>query len=377
MASIVRLQITNVYSGDYTAVMQFGADEKPLNILLDTGSSTLAIDGSKYKPDTAAGDQTTDMAQFASYGDGSYFTGALVNMTVTIGAPGADAALSGANVAVAYSASSDMFGQTDGILGLAYAELDDAFTMPQDTWAHQYTEQEVRSGQRTTVQPYLTQLAGTGVISDKISFYTRRSFPREGGGGATDPMNLGWIVVGGGEESTDLYDGEFQVVTVKADQWWNTNLKSVIVGGKKPLAVRSQPIKGQASNSIVDSGTNSLNLGPRLLRAILNELTPAQASQLETAIKGKTVSNSDLDLATWPTISFVLEGDAGDVTVDVAPGDYWQLDTGSVGQAQAAITEGTNGLAILGLPAMNGYFVIFDGEADNGRGVIRFARRKG
>ena len=377
MASIVRLQITNVYSGDYTAVMQFGANKKPLNILLDTGSSTLAVDGGKYQPDAAGGDQTTDMAQFASYGDGSYFTGALVHTTVTIGAPGADAVLAAANVAVAYSASPDMFGQTDGILGLAYSELDDAFTMPDDTWTHQYTEQEARGGQHTTVRPYLTQLAGVGVVSDKIAFYTRRSFPHEGGGGPADPLNLGWIVVGGGEESTDLYDGAFQVVTVKADKWWNTNLKSVIVGGKAPLAVRSQPIMGQASNSIVDSGTNSLNLGPRLLRSIMNELTPAQTTQLRNSINGQVVNNRDLDLASWPTISFVLEGDAGDVTVDVVPGDYWQLDTGAVGQAQAAITQGTNGLAILGLPAMNGYFVIFDGEADNGRGVIKFAKRKG
>ena len=31
------------------------------------------------------------------------------------------------------------------------------------------------------------------------------------------------------------------------------------------------------------------------------------------------------------------------------------------------------GLTILGLPLMNGYYTIFDGEADHGRGVIRFA----
>jgi hypothetical protein len=39
----------------------------------------------------------------------------------------ASATLSGGNVAVAYNASADMFGKTDGILGLAYAPLDDAF----------------------------------------------------------------------------------------------------------------------------------------------------------------------------------------------------------------------------------------------------------
>ena len=317
------------------------------------------------------------MAQFAAYGDGSHFTGALIHTTVTIGAQGADAVLTGANVAVAYSASADMFGQTDGILGLAYAPLDDAYTMPTDTWAHHYTEAQVKKGKRTTVTPYLTQLAGVGVVSDIISFYTRRSFPHEGGGGAIDPLNLGWIVVGGGEEATDLYEGAFQVVTVKADAWWNTNLKSISVGGGGPIAVPTQPAKGQASNSIVDSGTNSLNLGPGLLRSIMSELTPAQAAQLQSAVGGKALKNTDLDLTTWPTLSFVLEGDAGDVTVNVAPGDYWQFGTGAVGQAQAAITQGTDGMAILGLPAMNGYFVIFDGEADNGRGVIRFATRKG
>ena len=68
---------------------------------------------------------------------------------------------------------------------------------------------------------------------------------------------------------------------------------------------------------------------------------------------------------------------AGHETQLRRPGDYWQFDTGAVGQTQAAITQGTDGMAILGLPAMNGYFVIFDGEADNGRGVIKFARRKG
>jgi hypothetical protein len=39
----------------------------------------------------------------------------------------------------------------------------------------------------------------------------------------------------------------------------------------------------------------------------------------------------------------------------------------------AAFTPGQESLAILGLPLMNGYFTIFDGEGDGGRGVIKFA----
>jgi hypothetical protein len=37
---------------------------------------------------------------------------------------------------------------------------------------------------------------------------------------------------------------------------------------------------------------------------------------------------------------------------------------------------GQPGLAILGLPLMNGYFTIFDGEADGGKGVVKFAKGK-
>jgi hypothetical protein len=72
-------------------------------------------------------------------------------------------------------------------------------------------------------------------------------------------------------------------------------------------------------------------------------------------------------------LTFVMEGDAGDVALQVAPGDYWQVNVTAQGDAMAAITLGQAHLAILGLPLMNGYFTIFDGEADSGRGAIRFA----
>jgi hypothetical protein len=88
------------------------------------------------------------------------------------------------------------------------------------------------------------------------------------------------------------------------------------------------------------------------------------------------VPASQLDLKTWPDVTFVLQGDAGDVRLRVAAGDYWQVNAGKVGAAVAAFTPGQAGLAILGLPLMNGYFTIFDGEADGGRGVIKFATSK-
>jgi hypothetical protein len=284
--------------------------------------------------------------------------------------------LPGANASIAYSASDNMFRGADGILGLAYAPLDDAFGMSGDTWAGKFSASQVRGGQRQQLVPYLTQLEQQDVTSDKIAFLTRRSFIHEGGGGAADILNQGWMIVGGGEESQDLYEGAFQVVKVLSDQWYCTNLKAIIVGNETPIAGRLQGPQGMPSNSIIDSGTNSLNLGPQLLQAVLGKFSASQRALLSRSLAGRAVATSDLDFAAWPTITFVLEGDAGDVSLSVPPSNYWQTDVGQVGAAMAAITPGQAGLAILGLPLMNGYFTIFDGEADGGRGVVKFATAK-
>jgi hypothetical protein len=267
-----------------------------------------------------------------------------------------------------------MFESADGILGLAYAPLDDAFTMPEDTWQKKYTAVQVRNGKQGTIQPYLTQLAAAGVTSDIISFVTRRSFVHAGGGGANDPLNQGLMIIGGGDVTGKLHTGEFQTVKVVSDEWYCTNLKSVTVGNADPIVARIDGPKAMPSNSIIDSGTNSLNLSSQMLKAILSKFTSAQQELLnQSIIDGKPVSAADLDLADWPTLTFVLEGATSDVSLAVPPANYWQVDAIKEGAAMAAITPGQPGLAILGLPVMNGNFTIFDGEADSGRGVIQFA----
>ena len=91
------------------------------------------------------------------------------------------------------------------------------------------------------------------------------------GGGANDPLNQGWMIVGGGEESDDLYTGTFQTVKVLSDDWYSTNLKEIIVGNADPIAARLQGPQGMPTNSIVDSGTNSLNLSAQLLQAVISK----------------------------------------------------------------------------------------------------------
>jgi Eukaryotic aspartyl protease len=140
-----------------------------------------------------------------------------------------------------------------------------------------------------------------------------------------------------------------------------------------PQASLEGPI-GMPSNSIVDSGTNSLNISQQMLSAMISKFSQDQQLLLTKSIyQSQLVPMSKLRLDEWPTISFVMEGDTGYVKLDVTPSNYWQVNTQNVGYAAAAITQGQPGLAILGLPLMNGYFTIFDGEADGGKGVIKFA----
>lgn len=380
MAKLARIPITNyLVGGDYTGRVLVGPEKKPMNVLLDTGSSALALDGHKYKPNVAGGDKVTDLAQTAVYGDNSSWTGALINTVVAAGDGTHAVSIQDANVSIAYEESRDMFRGCDGILGLAYAPLDDAYAMPGPTWPKKYNAAQVQSGRRGEVKPYLTQLADEGVVYEKVSFLTRRSFARMGAGGMDDPVNQGWMIIGGGEEATDLYTGEFSSVKVLADEWYNTNLKAIVVGNEAPIEIPARGLKGMPSNSIVDSGTNSLNLGPQLLNAMFQKFALDQQQLLKAAVlHDRLIAADDLRPNEWPKLTFVMQAASGQagVKLTVAPSEYWQIDAYKVGAALPAITVGEEGFAILGLPLMNGYFTVFDGVADNHRGVIRFAKAK-
>ena len=366
-----RVPIGNLLAGgEYAATILVGARKTPLNVLLDTGSSALALDGARYRP--GAGDRTTRLAQSVGYGDGSAWTGAVIETAVSIDESGQALTLPGAHAAIAYQTLANPFGSADGILGLAYAALDEAFATPGDAWAGQYPADAVRQGPRTTIAPYLSQLEAAGLGTDSIALYTRRSLVRQGHGGAADPLNQGWMILGGGRDCADLYRGPFQSVKVMADKWYNTNLKAVMVGDSA-IPVSAGPLQGVPSNAIVDSGNPALTLGPTLLAAMLAKFSPAQQAQLKASMAGTAVAAGDLDLAGWPPLSLVLEGEAGDVRLSVAPGDYWQVDAPRAGLATAALSTGVDGLSVLGLPLLNGYFTLFDRAADSGRGAIRFA----
>ena len=269
-----------------------------------------------------------------------------------------------------------MFSGFDGILGLAYEPLDNAFAMPKTTWPMTLTPQQIANGQPTFVEPYFSQLEEAGVVANKFAFYTLRSFTSLAKDDpAQDPVNSGWLILGGGEEATDLYTGPFQSVRVVRDAWYNINLKAVVVGDTQ-IAVRPATRGSQlASNAILDSGTNSLTLDKHLYATVLAAFRTL-STDLANGIRSAVVPMAGLDFKRWPPLKFVLEGISGDVVLTVAPETYLQTDTFKRGEAIAAIfsDHGTlGGQSILGLPVMNNYFTVHDRTANGGVGVIKFA----
>src|SRR5215472_10377692 len=82
---VLRIDITNVLTGnDYSAHLVIGSKGAVANVILDTGSSTLAVEPSVY---SGAGDtllKPTTLIQLVTYGTGGW-AGPVVDTTLTFG----------------------------------------------------------------------------------------------------------------------------------------------------------------------------------------------------------------------------------------------------------------------------------------------------
>jgi hypothetical protein len=112
MSTIVKMPISNVLLGsDYTGEILVGAEQKKMNVILDTGSSTLAVDGQDFNPASDKDTKTTNIAQEVQYGSGSW-VGAVVHTSVGLSD---SVSLKKVNLAVTYEESANMFGNAQGI----------------------------------------------------------------------------------------------------------------------------------------------------------------------------------------------------------------------------------------------------------------------
>ncbi len=371
----VRMPITNVLNdGDYSGKIYVGTKKVEVDVLLDTGSSTLAVDGHVYDPTKDGAAELTNIGQEIGYEDGSRWVGGIVLTDISVNSAH-PLVLPRVHAAVAYHATKDMFGESHGILGLAYAKLNDAYKMPGRTIPPHYTYNEIEHGHRTYIEPYFSQLEAAGLVANKFAFYTLRSMINMATAKPeTDPLNSGFLILGGGEEQTDLYDGAFQVARVVHDTYYNVNLKSVTVGNTTPVqAIPPTKASGNASNAFVDSGTTGIYLDKPVFKEVLAQF---KSLGFEDEIQAGYLPMSRLKLDDWPVLTFVLEGALGsDVTLEVTPQTYWQTNAPKAGHASLAFGK-EDGPSILGLPLMNNYFTVFDRSVNKGRGVVSFARIK-
>ena len=403
--TVIRVPLTNTLDGsDYSAAIQIGSKQAVVNVILDTGSSTLGVDPAAYD---GAGDTLltpTTFAQIVTYGTGGW-AGPVVKSAVKLG----ELVLEGTPVAIASVQEQGNFQGVTGILGLAYYQLNDDYdftaalakqggqkstypwTLTTATWSTAVKQLEalIRKDQlpNSTLTPYFDQLENKGVVANKFAFHVKRSWvSMKSSTPQTDPINQGVFVLGGGEEQADLYTGAFTNVAVLDDVYYNTNLKSVRVGNLPAVPAKAlQPRYQQymITNSIVDSGTSDLTLASDVYQAILAglaQINPEFGQLVQAALQagqqGQGISAASLNFAAWPTIYFTLSGENGeDVELACAPSTYWQEDFPAQGQAMFQISGplGAANQSILGLPLLNNYYSVFDRSLDS-MGVIRFAK---
>ena len=399
--TVIRIPINNVKGGgDYTGEIRVGSQGAVANVILDTGSSTLAVIPRVYKVAEDKNVTLTSFAQLVTYGTGGW-SGPVLQTTLSMGSGGNQASVD-TYIAIADEQLPHNLGPADGILGLAFNSLNAAYDLTAYLTSHnvnppvtypwlfpvrtsaaalQQVEQFLARLTEIDLTPYFTALETANVTRNIFAFYTLRSTPNMASGNpATDPLNNGIFVLGGGLDQTDLYTGAPLNVAVLNDLYYNTNLKAVQVGNAAPVGVNPLPAsqaKSLGSNSIVDSGTNSLVLAQDVYDAVisgLGSLSANFATLVREATSNGAVPQSNLNLRNWPDIKFVMQGaDGSDVTLICAPATYWQTDAYQAGYAAFQINNGGNfPLSILGLPLFNNYYTVFD-RTQNPYGTINFA----
>jgi hypothetical protein len=425
MPKTLRIPITNVCDGsDYSAQILVGSEQVVANVILDTGSSTLAIDPSIYNPATDANVTATSLAQLVIYGTGGWLgpvvnTSMILSQPASIGQPGSighaagNVTLKNSPIAVTdFQASDNFTGTVDGIMGLAYYALNDAYNLedylkksgvnPPATWPWPFPSGTFKNELQAfnhlvgsarvpsvDIQPYFNELLEHDLTLNKFAFYTLRSWVHMASNNqnaiARDPLNQGIFVLGGGEQEKDLYAGSFVHVDVLHDVYYNTNLIAIQVEGCAEVPARplqSHFKRQDITNSIMDTGTSALYLAYDVFRAVLasfeslNLKFTSMIRLATTAADG--ISVSLLDLAEWPDLHFILTGaDGKPVRLTCSPGTYWQVNYPAPGFAAFQIaqnsTENQANQSILGLPLFNNYYTVFDRSQGKGNGVISVA----
>lgn len=413
MIRSLKIPISNLYAkGDYTARIYVGESKKPLNLILDTGSSTLAVNSSLFKLDNKF--VSTPLVQHVFYGEGQWL-GPVIKDVISMGHQEDLLALEDVHIALAHDQHSNVFGNADGILGLAYCSLNKAHNLtsylvekgiqPATTFPWFKLENKadtdiasiVNDFPVSQISPYFTQLEEHKLTANKFAFVVHRSSTfrvnstESKQSEAAHPLNQGIFVLGNPEIQTQLHNGEFIDVKVIHDKYYNINVKSVFIEGAEKItfpSLQQEHLQAYISNGIVDTGASALVFPKIVFEQILAQLTafnPAFEQPLSafSIFTGKEIGidMTQVDLTEWPDLLIEVQGLNSKIeTLKLAPQTYWQTHAPEPNKISFKITSlpGWPNQAILGLPLMNNYFTIFDRsfvENQDHEGIVRFANK--
>lgn len=433
--TILRIPTTNVFGqGDYSATLHLGSEKTPVNLLLDTGSSTLVVKSSAYQASIDKKLTASSAVQEVNYGVGGW-NGPVIYTNINIHehchqskhpqsiAESPSINLSGAPVAVVHSAKqSKTFGDADGILGLAYHHLNKSFDLSSYFAEHNITpelsypwpfsvevSEDLASFKQLMwkypehdVTPYFTLLEEQQLSANKFAFYSKRSAIHINAQNtektsaielSKDSLNQGLFILGGGEEQTDLYQGDFQSLKVEHDVYYNVELKSVQVGTSKSIAAAAlepKKLKTYFTNAIIDTGAGGIVFTAEVYQQVIRDLITYNANfeQLLAPFKEMSAQLTGIDahklrLSEWPSICFNFVSEPATATtgekieqLSCTPETYWQINTPSYGKACFRIFSQLPkwpNQSIIGLPLLNNYYVVFD-RSKNTTGVVKFAK---
>lgn len=406
---MLRLPTSNLYAnGDYTVTLLFGSAAKPLRLILDTGSSSLAIHSTDYSPDTDQHMQPTTLVQEVLYGMGGW-AGPVIQTSVQLHA--ATPLSIQQNYVAITCEGAPPFAKADGILGLAYNKLNrvsdvshylnaqqppsaNSYPWPFSSAGHSLStiQKMLQNYPKHNLTPWFTNLEQHGIIANCFAIYCRRSSTHFGlpdaDACANDPLNSGWFVLGGGAEHTDLYQGEFQTIAVKHDIYYNIQLLAVQVAGCAPISCvsnesRDCAISSDGANGFVDTGASVILLPQDIYQRLLADIGSIKP-ELVPIIEQIPVFNGQeqglpaelIDIEQWPDILFHFAGDNDDTVVLSCPAqDYWQVNAPQHGLSSFKIIPQLAHFAsqyIIGLPLLCNYYTVFD-RAIHRNGVIRVA----
>lgn len=416
MGKTLKLPINIVRAkGGYTVAMEIGSNQQVAHLLLDTGSSTIAVEKKAYNPADDFYLKPTTFVQAVTYGSGGW-AGPLVTTHLQLESRNEKMTLKDTQISIIKTEQQDNFHGADGILGLGYKRLNKAYDLtayyqerniqPAKTYPWHFEIDANKTGIRTfkkfirqydgyQIKPFFTQLEEHKVSRNKFALYTKRSIVHVSDENMTleeleqDELNQGFLILGRGEEHRELYHGNLEIIDVVHDAYYNTNLISMQVGDG--VEIPAEPLdtnyrKSYFSNSIIDCGCSYNILQESLYQELLDQLLDINTDFIrhidafqQANQKGKGYFPTDLELSEWPDIHFYFSGvEQEKVKLTCTPDNYWQLNAIEKNRAYFMFMNELKNwpnMALMGLPLMSDYFCVFDREYDS-NGVIKVGKVK-